>query len=100
MGENGRLWASVLCGKPPFIHARNAYRAVIDPVHQFTGDPAQYITGTSIGTVGVMFVNRRRNLLNGVISSRDGGKLHIDVFQALGNCPKYIQGMCHALLLA
>lgn len=91
-GEQDRLWASVLFGKPCFVQVPTAYQAVIDPLQQFEGDPARYHTGTSIGTVGVMFENRRRNLLNGVITNSASGKLQMDVYQALGNCPKYIQG--------
>ena len=94
-GEHDRLWASVLFGKPSFVQVPTGYQAVIDPLQQFEGDPAQYHTGTSIGTVGVMFENRRRNLLNGVITNSSSGKLQIDVYQALGNCPKYIQGATH-----
>lgn len=67
-------------------------QAVIEPLQQFKGDPARYCPGTSIATVGVMFENRRQNLLNGVITKSASGKLQIDVYQALGNCPKYIQG--------
>lgn len=90
-GEHDRLWASVLFGKPSFVQVPTGCKAVIDPLQQFEGDPARYQTGTSIGTVGVMFENRRRNLLNGVITNSASGKLQIDVYQALGNCPKYIQ---------
>lgn len=91
-GEHDRLWASVLFGKPSFVQVPTACKAVIEPLQQFEGDPARYCPGTSIGTVGVMFENRRRNLLNGVITKSASGKLQIDVYQALGNCPKYIQG--------
>ena len=91
-GDNGRLWASVLSGQPSYIQTPNPYQAVIDPLKQFEGDPAQYNTGSPIGMVGVMFQNRRRNLLNGIITDSEEGKLLIDVYQALGNCPKYIQG--------
>jgi hypothetical protein len=91
-GEHDRLWASVLFGKPSFIQIPNAYEAVISPLKQFDGDPAQYTAGSSVATVGVMFENRRRNLINGIVASNDGGKLRLDVYQAFGNCPKYIQG--------
>ncbi|KAL0024848.1 hypothetical protein WJX79_005769 [Trebouxia sp. C0005] len=90
-GEHGRLWASVLFGKPSFIQIPNAYEAVIAPLMQFDGDPAQYTVGSSVATVGVMFETRRRNLINGIVASNSGGKLRLDVYQAVGNCPKYIQ---------
>ena len=59
---------------------------------QFDGDPAQYTAGSSVATVGVVFENRRRNLISGIVASNNGGKLHLDVYQAFGNCPKYVQG--------
>lgn len=91
-GQNGRLWASVLQGNPSFIQVSNPYQATIKSVKQFQGDPARYVVGTSMGTLGIMLENRRRNLLNGIISRSKDGCLHLDVYQALGNCPKYIQG--------
>ena len=63
-----------------------------DPLEQFDGDPAQYTAGSSVAAVGVMSENRRKNLISGIVASNDGGKLHLEVYQALGNCPKYIQG--------
>lgn len=91
-GEHRCLWASVLFGRPSFVHIPNPYQAVIQPLQQFNGDPAHYTAGNSVGMVGVMLENRRRNLLNGIITSRSEGSLSIDVYRALGNCPKYIQG--------
>ena len=82
----------MLFGKPSFIHIPNAYEAVIDPLEQLDGDPAQYTAGSSVATVGVMFENRCRNLISGIVASNDGEQLHLEVYQALGNCPKYIQG--------
>lgn len=90
-GDSGRLWASVLFGNPSFIQIPNTYQAVIQPVRHFGGDPARYNAGSAVGMVGVMLENRRRNLLSGKISSCEGEQLTIDVYQALGNCPKYIQ---------
>lgn len=76
---------------PSFIQVSNPYQATIKSVKQFQGDPARYVVGTSMGTLGIMLENRRRNLLNGIISRSKDGCLHLDVYQALGNCPKYIQ---------
>ena len=91
-GQNGRLWAPVLQGNPSFIQVSNPYRVTVKPAKQLQGDPAQYVVGASMGTLGIMLENRRRNLLNGVICSSRDGCLHLKVYQALGNCPKYIQG--------
>ncbi len=67
---------------------------------QFDGDPAQYTAGSSVATVGVVFENRRRNLISGIVASNNGGKLRLNEYQAFGNCPKYIQGMADILMTA
>ena len=61
---------------------------MIAPLMQFDGDPAQYTTGSSVATVGVMFENRRRNLINGIVASNNGGELRLDVYQAFWKLPK------------
>ena len=99
-GEHGRLWASALFGKPSFVQIPNAYEAVIAPLMQCNGDPAQYTAGSSVATVGVMFENRRRNLISGIVASNNGGKLRLNEYQAFENCPKYIQGMADILMTA
>ena len=48
--------------------------------------------GDSIGSVGIMLHNRRRNRLNCIVESRQPDSMILRVTQSFGNCPKYIQG--------
>ena len=58
-----------------------------------------------IGALGIQPETRRRNRVNGVITSLDHDEITLDVSQSFGNCPKYIQGRTptfvpHALSVA
>ncbi len=87
----GRLWTSPLVDKPGFLEVPSettvAVHAVIpagDPLH---GLPA----GQKVGMTTVEFATRRRVRINGTLAVSGGDLLLIEVEQAYGNCPKYIQ---------
>ena len=87
----GQLWTSPLVGKPGFLEVPSettvAVHAVIpagDPLH---GLPA----GQKVGMTTVEFATRRRVRINGTLAVSGGDLLLIEVEQAYGNCPKYIQ---------
>ncbi|MCA9616204.1 MAG: flavin-nucleotide-binding protein, partial [Myxococcales bacterium] len=46
--------------------------------------------GRSIGLLGLEPTTRRRNRLNGLVRSTDGG-LHVEVRESFGNCPQFIR---------
>ena len=52
---------------------------------------AVFSAGKAIGLLGLEMHTRRRNRANGVITSAEGGCLHIRIVESYGNCPKYIQ---------
>jgi hypothetical protein len=87
----GRLWASPLIGPAGFLtvtsqttlHVKAATRAA-DPLH---GLPP----GQQVGMIAVEFASRRRVRLNGTLTEASDGRLVVDVEQAFGNCPQYIQ---------
>lgn len=87
----GRLWTSPLIGPPGFLEvmpdAAVAVHAGIpaeDPLHGLGA-------GQKIGMTAVEFATRRRVRINGtlIVSGVDG--LRVEVEQAYGNCPQYIQ---------
>ncbi len=84
-------WATVLEGRPGFIHSPSA--TILDigatPAQQ---DPAAegIVNGKAVGLVGIEMHTRRRNRMNGVVSRTDG-KVRVEVDQSFGNCPRYIQ---------
>lgn len=87
----GRLWTSPLVGPPGFLEVLSdtilGVHAVIpagDPLH---GLPA----GQKIGMTAVEFATRRRVRINGTLTVSDGDLLVVEVEQAYGNCPQYIQ---------
>lgn len=87
----GRLWTSPLMGPPGFLHAAstttleiNTQLASADPLH---GLPR----GQAVGVIAIDFNTRRRVRINGSLTSSEAGRLTVDVDQAYGNCPRYIQ---------
>ena len=63
-----------------------------DSMKQKAGaDPVNLAVGQSVGGLGLMMQNRRRNRVNSTLTSRAGSRLSLRVEQAFGNCPKYIQ---------
>jgi hypothetical protein len=86
----GRLWTSPLLGPAGFVDAASpttlhlhASLPGADPLHGLPG-------GQPVGVVAMNFVTRRRVRINGRLTSTEAG-LTIDVDQAYGNCPQYIQ---------
>ncbi len=89
--RTGRLWTSPLLGPPGFLQAASPTTLEIntplpsaDPLH---GLPR----GQLVGVIVINFVTRRRVRINGLLTSTEAGRLTIDVDQAYGNCPQYIQ---------
>ncbi|MBC7596306.1 MAG: pyridoxamine 5'-phosphate oxidase family protein [Kineosporiaceae bacterium] len=87
---SGRLWTSPLVGPPGFLEVLSdtaiAVRAMLpagDPLHGLAA-------GQKIGMTAVDFATRRRVRINGTLTLSGAGLL-VEVEQAYGNCPKYIQ---------
>ncbi|TQK07251.1 pyridoxamine 5'-phosphate oxidase family protein [Herbaspirillum sp. SJZ107] len=92
LDADGQPWATVLAGTPGFISAPDArtLRIVGGPL---PGDPlqGQLLPGRRVGGLGLVPATRRRNRVNGVIDTVDGGVVTVAVEQSFGNCPQYIQ---------
>jgi hypothetical protein len=89
--RGGRLWASPLIGAPGFLEVTTATELLIharplpgDPLHDAPADQ-------DIGLVVMEFAVGRRVRLNGRLVHADGSGLRIEVREAYGNCPQYIQ---------
>lgn len=88
----GRPWASLLEGRPGFLHSPdpgkldfNAALASDDPA------AAGWKRAAAVGLLGIELHSRRRNRVNGVLRGTQGGGLQLEVEHAFGNCPQYIQ---------
>lgn len=89
--QAGDAWATFVEGEPGFMSSPSpvvldiaANRDPIDPASEGLAD------GLPIGLLGIEMHTRRRNRMNGFVSTIDGG-FRIDVDQSFGNCPRYIQ---------
>ena len=91
LDAKARPTASLLRGAPGFVACPDAES--LDVAAAFPdGDPLSETTrpGAPFGLIGLDFLARRRNRVNGRIISaaREGLSLRVD--EAFGNCPKYI----------
>jgi predicted pyridoxine 5'-phosphate oxidase superfamily flavin-nucleotide-binding protein len=88
---DGRLWVSPLSGAPGFLEVTGQATLSVHAVPG-SGDPLHELAaGQPAGLVVVEFATRRRVRINGTLSAVTPGRLGIEVEQAYGNCPQYIQ---------
>ena len=88
---DGRLWASPLAGPAGFITVDTPTSLLI-AASISDGDPLLGLSaGQSVGMITLEFALRRRVRLNGMLIEASPGRLVIDVREAYGNCPQYIQ---------
>ena len=89
---NGQPWATVRAGTPGFVSSPDARTLRIEG-GVLPGDPLadSWQKGAMIGGLGLQPQTRRRNRINGVVTSADGAALTLEVRQSFGNCNKYIQ---------
>ncbi|MGW4398193.1 pyridoxamine 5'-phosphate oxidase family protein [Amycolatopsis nivea] len=87
----GRLWTSPVTGPPGFLETRSATTLAIHRVLP-EGDPLHGLpAGQLLGMTSVEFATRRRVRINGTLSAAAKDHLIVEVEQAYGNCPQYIQ---------
>jgi hypothetical protein len=87
----GRLWASPLVGPAGFM-AVDSPTSLLISASISDGDPLLGLaSGQAVGMIALEFALRRRVRLNGVLTEAGPGRLVIEVREAYGNCPQYIQ---------
>ena len=85
----GHPTASLLRGAPGFLSSPARSQLAIAarfPTHE----PLLAEPGAPFGLIGVDFVARRRNRVNGRIASVSAEGVTVAIEEAFGNCPKYI----------
>ncbi len=89
---NGQPWATLRAAEPGFVSSPDARTLRIDG-GVLAGDPlaGRWQPGMLIGGLGLQAQTRRRNRVNGVVSSVEGDTVMLEVMQSFGNCAKYIQ---------
>lgn len=88
----GNPWASILVGNPGFLSSPND-RTLHVAAKPLFGDPlaTTLAHGIDIGLLGIELPTRRRNRLNGIVTSIQSNGFTVQVRQCFGNCPQYIQ---------
>ena len=90
--HTGAPWASLLPGPPGFATSPDPtmLHVASRPV---AGDPLDEAIepGASLGLLGIELPTRRRNRMNGRITSLDASGFTVAVEQSFGNCAQYIQ---------
>lgn len=86
-----RLWATTVLGPEGFLSAIDLHTVRVGASVVSTDPLADALRrGTDVGTLAIDLLNRRRLRINGRWRPVGRGGL-IEVRQAFGNCPKYIQ---------
>ena len=90
--ETGQPWATLRVGAPGFISTPDEHTLRISG-RSLAGDPLArtWQVGSVLGGLGIQPATRRRNRVNGVITSIDNQAITVAVSQSFGNCAKYIQ---------
>jgi predicted pyridoxine 5'-phosphate oxidase superfamily flavin-nucleotide-binding protein len=89
--EAGTLWISPLNGRAGFLQVSSPTRLRI-ATGPAAGDPlAGLPAGQSVGLVTIDLAKRRRFRINGHLADVGRTGLTVDVEQAYGNCPQFIQ---------
>ena len=90
--HHGHVWTTLISGAPGFVHSPSPNRLVIENL-PIESDPLYSALQAMqpVGILGLEFETRRRNRVNGYLVARHDHRLEIEVEQAFGNCPKYIQ---------
>lgn len=85
-----RLWTSPLTGATGFLRAHDGVLTVAAVPRE--DDPLWRLrAGQRVGLIAIEFATRRRVRVNGELVQAGPDGLEIEVEQAFGNCPKYIQ---------
>jgi uncharacterized protein len=88
----GDVWATLRAGQPGFMQSPVPQRLALS-LDREADDPADagMEEGEGIGMLGIELHTRRRNRLNGLVRRSGDAGFEIEVTQAYGNCPQYIQ---------
>lgn len=92
VGSDGRVWASILTGKPGFMQPVDERTLRID-AEPVSGDPLteNLQTGDEIGVLVIELSTRRRMKVKGKAELLQNGGIYVHAERVYALCPKYIQ---------
>ncbi|MGQ0845414.1 MAG: pyridoxamine 5'-phosphate oxidase family protein [Sporichthyaceae bacterium] len=91
---DGRLWTTPVLGPAGFLRA---YASTLDVHASRQGPLAKIGVGSPAGLIAVHFPTRNRFRVNGVVAESEPFGIRVEVAEAYGNCPSYIQGRSLAI---
>lgn len=95
VAPDGRVWASLLFGKPGFVHTDDGHSIIIDmpDKDRDLSDPLwdNLASNQDIGMLFIEIGSRRRYRVNGMLNRLDQRGVEVAIREAYPNCPKYIQ---------
>lgn len=88
----GQPWASVVAGPTGFVTAPTEHELTVR-APLLDADPLRenLKLGAPVGLLGIEPHTRRRNRMNGTVTSVAAGGFSVRVDLSFGNCPKYVQ---------
>lgn len=93
--ESGAVWASLLFGKPGFLHTDDGRSIHVDvpEKERDLADPlwTNIERNPDLGMLFIELASRRRYRVNGTVQRLDGRGVEVAIREAYPNCPKYIQ---------
>ncbi|WP_373987751.1 pyridoxamine 5'-phosphate oxidase family protein [Duganella sp. BuS-21] len=91
----GRVWSSLLFGKPGFLHTDSGRSILVDvpDKDRDLSDPlwANIAQNPDIGMLFIELGSRRRYRVNGTLANLNPQGIEVAIREAYPNCPKYIQ---------
>ncbi|MGE0844332.1 pyridoxamine 5'-phosphate oxidase family protein [Pseudonocardia sp.] len=86
-----RLWVTGLAGPAGFVEVAGLTTLQVHAAPDLAGPLGELAPGQPFGMIAIDLLRRRRLRLNGDVTAVDGAGLTLEVDQAYGNCPQYIQ---------
>jgi predicted pyridoxine 5'-phosphate oxidase superfamily flavin-nucleotide-binding protein len=84
----GGVWASIMFGKPGFVHTDSGKSILLDVPAQERDDTDPFWRNID---VNASMGSRRRYRVNGSLIGKQASGIEVGVIEAYPNCPKYIQ---------
>jgi predicted pyridoxine 5'-phosphate oxidase superfamily flavin-nucleotide-binding protein len=90
IGDDGRVWCSLLVGGPGFLVAADEHTLVVEAMPASTDPLASVEVGDQIGLLAIEPATRRRMRVNGAVQEVRADALVVAADEVISNCPRHI----------